>query len=201
MLNDNSYAAQKNLILCYNAFPTNYKLTEEELDEHDFYMDMLNLEVTLAQQNRTEFDLDSTELYEVGLIAAKSQGTAGAFARGLLHYAYGQHYCHCLSLGSSGYKRSGSLNSGSLALARGLNTEVRPNPAGEWTTIFYTLPITETQAVLTLTDARGMKVETFVLKGTEGQKLIDGRKLTSGIYFYTVTTGTLSRSGKIIINH
>lgn len=191
---------QKALALT-NAFPTTYRLSGEESGEHSFYMDMLNLEVALAQQNRTVLDLDSAELHEVELIAAKSRGTAGAFARGLLHYAYGQHFSHCLNLGSGGYKRTGAINPGSLAQARGLTSGVLPNPANEWTTIFYTLPLTETQAVLTLTDARGMQIETFVLKGREGQKLIDVRKFTSGIYFYTLTTGTLTTSGKLIVSH
>ncbi|PKP26210.1 MAG: hypothetical protein CVU06_03595, partial [Bacteroidetes bacterium HGW-Bacteroidetes-22] len=35
----------------------------------------------------------------------------------------------------------------------------------------------------------------------EGQKLIDVRNLNSGIYFYTLTTGTLTRSGKLVVNH
>ena len=182
-----------------NAFPTTYKLTEEELGEHDFYMDMLNLEVTLAQQNRTELDLDSTELYEVGLIAAKSQGTAGAFARGLLQYAYGQHFCHCLNLDSGGYKHSGTANPGSLAEARGLSVTVSPNPSNEWAVFNYTLPLTETRAVLGITDAQGRLDGTYALQGREGQKLIDVRPLGPGIYFYTLTTGSLTQSGKMIV--
>lgn len=182
-----------------NAFPTTYKLTEDELAEHDSYMEMLNLEISLAQQNRTELDLDSTELYEVGLIAAKSRGTAGAFARGLLHYAYGQHSCHCLNLGSGGYKRSGTVYPGSLAEARGLTVTVSPNPSKEWAVFSYTLPLTETEAVLNIADAQGRLVGTYTLRDREGQKLVDVRPLDPGIYFYTLTTGTLTQSGKMIV--
>ena len=184
-----------------NAFPTTYKLTEDELSEHGMYMGMLNLEINLAQQNRTIFDLDSTELADVTTTADKSSGTAGAFARGLLQYAYGQHTCQCLDLGSQGFKRTGAINPESLAQARGLTAELRPNPANEWTTVYFTLPLTETQAVLTLTDAQGRQLETFTLQCKEGQKLIDVRNLNAGIYFYTLTAGTHSRSGKLMVNH
>ncbi|MBP7316251.1 MAG: T9SS type A sorting domain-containing protein [Chitinophagaceae bacterium] len=181
------------------AFPNTYQLTEDELIEHDYYMDMLNLEISLAQQNQTIFDLDSTELAQVSFVASNSKSTAGSFARGILQYVFNQPSGQCLDLGSSGYKHSVAVDPERLSQARGMSAEFRPNPANTYVVLYYTLPLTETQGVLTITNAQGQQIESFILKGNEGQKLINIRHLKSGIYFYTLTSGNFLRSGKITI--
>lgn len=79
--------------------------------------------------------------------------------------------------------------------------EVRPNPVDDRVVFSYTLPAAREGALLTLTDAQGRRIKTFTLQDKEGQKLIDVRNLNAGIYFYTLTAGTHSRSGKLMVNH
>ena len=49
-------------------------------------------------------------------------------------------------------------------------------------------------------DAQGRQLRSITVTGTEGQKLIDLRDLDAGLYLYTLTTKSLTKSGKLIIS-
>ncbi len=76
----------------------------------------------------------------------------------------------------------------------------QPNPANQWSSVHYTLPINENEALLTIMDAQGRQLRSITVSGTEGQKLIDLRDLDAGLYLYTITTKSLTKSGKLIIS-
>jgi len=183
-----------------NSFPSVYGIESEELDEYDMYLDVLNLEVKVAQQGRKIFDLTATEQDFLSELAEKSHGTAGVIARGILQYAYGYNYGQCSSFEVASYKDSKVVTPNSLAQARGLAVEIGPNPANQWASVHYTLPLNEKEALLTIMDAQGRQLRSITVTGTEGQKLIDLRDLDAGLYLYTITTKSLTKSGKLIIS-
>ncbi len=76
----------------------------------------------------------------------------------------------------------------------------QPNPANQWASVHYTLPLNENEALLTIMDAQGRQLRSITVTGTEGQKLIDLRDLDAGLYLYTITTKSLTKSGKLIIS-
>ena len=183
-----------------NSFPSVYGIESEELDEYNMYLDVLNLEVKVAQQGRKIFDLTTTEQEFLSELAEKSHGTAGVIARGILQYAYGYNYSQCSSFEVASYKESKVVKLNSLAQARGLVVEIGPNPANQWASVHYTLPLNEKDALLTIMDAQGRQLRSITITGTEGQKLIDLRDLEVGLYLYTLTTKSLTKSGKLIIS-
>ena len=67
--------------------PSLYNYTGIELTEHDYCTDMLNLQINLAQQGRTIYDLDRTEVVKSSIYCENSAGTAGAQAKGILEFA------------------------------------------------------------------------------------------------------------------
>jgi hypothetical protein len=180
--------------------PLLYNYSGIELTEHDYFMGMLNLQINLEQQEKTMFDLDTIEIANLEFIAENSTGTAGAQAKGILEFAYGYHFCNCITGNTTGYKSSGNVNYAAYNNVFGPEVEVNPNPAGEWTTFNYTLPINNSQGVIKISDVNGKTIETLVVSGTQGQKVWDTRKINNGVYFYTIEMNGLKKSGKIVIS-
>ena len=76
----------------------------------------------------------------------------------------------------------------------------QPNPANQWVSAHYTIPLNEKEALLTIMDSQGRQLRSITVSGAEGQKLIDLRDLDAGLYLYTLTTKSLTKSGKLIIS-
>ncbi|MCF8333331.1 MAG: T9SS type A sorting domain-containing protein, partial [Bacteroidales bacterium] len=205
-------AADRQIISTYikegdfdNAFtlaemlPDLYELEGDELEEHDYYMDMLNLYQALEQQGRNTFQMNAQEKQQVEYIASASEGIAGSQAQNILEAVYGEHFYDCPDTeGEEGYKRSG-IKPGDLNKLSGISLEVHPNPAKEWAAFDYTLPGKENQGVITITNARGKTVEKLPVQGKQGQKLWDTRTVEPGVYFYRLQAGGNTQIGKIVI--
>ncbi|MCK4289244.1 MAG: hypothetical protein KAW86_08570, partial [Bacteroidales bacterium] len=87
--------------------PELYDMEGEDLTEHNYYMDILNLHFNLQQQGRNILELDSTEVAGLITIAENSNGTAGVQARSILEYGYGYNYFICPNINdTAGYKSS-----------------------------------------------------------------------------------------------
>jgi hypothetical protein len=182
-----------------NEMPSLYGLTGDELTEHNYYMDMLNLQTGLAQQGRNILQLNSSELNSLVLIAESSIGTAGTQAKNILEFFYGAHFFNCQVLDDSATSKSYTVNPNELGEAYGLNITVKPNPAKDWAAFDYTLPGDESTAILIITDANGKNIESISLDGNQGQKLWDTRHIPAGAYIYTLKSISFSKTGKIVI--
>jgi len=122
-------------------------------------------------------------------------------ARGILEMQYGHHFCDCLNTaGNEGFKSSQAYNPDAFNKMFGGEIEINPNPAKEWTSIGYTLPDSETEGVIKISDVNGNTIQTFTVTGTQGSKVWDTRKVKSGVYFYTFAVNGCVKTGKIIIN-
>jgi hypothetical protein len=183
-----------------NMMPVLYGYEDDELTEHNYYTDMLNLQISLDQEGRTIFDLDSDEVNNLVFIADNSNGTAGIQAKGILKFAYGYHYYNCINADTLGYKSSSSINFDGFNKVFGPDIEVKPNPAKEWTSFNFILPDNEIEGMIKISNVTGKIIETFVVKGTQGQKIWDTRKIKPGVYLYTFTVNGISKSGKIVIS-
>ena len=182
-----------------DMMPGLYGYNDNAISEHDYYTEMLNLQISLANDASTIFELDSTEVNNLVFIADNSNGTAGAQAKGILEFAYGHHYCNCIDADTSAYKNSGAIDPRAFEKMFGPNVEVSPNPANQWTAFNYTMPGIETTGSIKIADVTGKLIESFSVTGRQGQKIWDTRKIGQGVYFYTFTVNGISSSGKIII--
>ena len=180
--------------------PALYNYSGEELAEHNYYTDLLNLQISLAQQAKSIFELDSTEINNLVFIAENSSGTAGSQAKGILEYAYGRHFCDCVKADESGYKNSVVFNPDSFEQLLGIEITVEPNPAKEWAAFNFTLPDNEPEGIIQINDVEGKLVATLPISGKQGQKVWDTRKIKSGVYFYTINVSGFNKTGKIIIS-
>ena len=75
---------------------------------------------------------------------------------------------------------------------------VFPNPFRSNLTVQLNSTVNVNQTVFTLYDGTGKKVKEIEAVGS-GEVQIDGRELTAGIYFYTVTNnGAIQQTGKVV---
>jgi len=173
----------------------------DELAEHNYYVEMLNLQIQLSQEGRAVYELDTNEINNLVTIAENTNGTAGVQAKGILEFAYGHHFCNCLNVSdAAGFKNSGIINPEDFAKAYGLEISTEPNPARDWVAFNYTLPYDKSEGTINVVDTKGTFVTIFEVSGIQGQKVWDTRKINSGVYLYTFTVGEFSQSGKIIIS-
>lgn len=183
-----------------NMMPSLYNYNDNEMDEHYYYMQMLNLQINLAQQQRTIFDLDSIEIDNLLNIAGNSTGTAGAQAKGILEFAYGYHFYNCIDPEEQGMKSRKYLNTAATENIFGIEITAKPNPANAWVAFDYTLPANNPQGVIKISNLSGKEITSIPVSGKQGQKIWDTRSVKPGVYFYTLNTAGLSRHGKIVIS-
>lgn len=197
-LQEGNYANTLNLA---NLLPQLYNYDEAALAEHNYYLDMLNLNIFLKQEGRAWDELSTPELNSISYIAANSHSTAGSMAKAILESNYGTHYCNCLApADSTSFKSSSLYNPEAIQDMLGGSVSVNPNPANNWTAFEYTLPEAETEGKIEITDLKGNVLELFMVTGKQGIQIWDTRIVTSGVYFYTFTANNVSTNGKIIIS-
>ena len=184
-----------------NRLPELYDMEDEDLTEHNYYMNILNLHFNLQQQDRNILELDSTEVAGLIPIAENSNGTAGVQARSILEYGYGYHFYICPNLNGTAAYKSSSINIEKSAKANGIKFTVRPNPAREWTIFDYQLPDDISKGVIKIIDVYGKLIETIAISGNQGQRIWDTRNIKQGVYFYTLNVSGFNKSGKIVISN
>lgn len=133
--------------------------------------------------------------------ADSSIGIAGVQARSILESVYGYHFVHCPAFSdtTASYKTGGRISVNSIADVYGVYIEARPNPASQWTTLYYSLPDSFSDGTIIIRNTNGTVIKRIHVNGKQGQKLLDTRKFAPGIYLYTLKTGGISKSGKMVI--
>lgn len=183
-----------------NLFPELYALENQALNEHEYYMDMLSLDIDLKSENRSPAQLNSSEMALVEQIAQNSQSYAGAQARGLLEHFYGLHFCECANTIVDENKSMDShIEQDDFAKAMGLNIKTEPNPASSWVAFNYQLPLGSEHAELLIKALDGKHIAQFRLSSEQGQEVWDSRNIKAGTYIYELVCGELKQTGKIII--
>jgi len=194
---EGDYTAAQSLI---DMLPALYDLSDEKLQAYNDYKQLKQLEIDLAQQGRTIFDLSASELASVVNLAEYGSGSAKTSARGMLEFAYAYDYCNCPNLPENIQLKSATIDMGDLAKAKGLVVSAEPNPAYTWVAFDYTLPLLETEGTIEINDNLGRTIETFILAQQQGQYVLDTRSYKAGVYYYTLKCGTLQQTGKLIVN-
>jgi len=195
-----------NALTLARLLPSLYGLTGKDLVEHEDYLSILELYQDLFNSGRNNMQLDSTEIVFVRHIADYGTGYPQAMAQNILREVEGNsnfegdHSCPSLSLGEG--RTSNTIPETSLegfGKALGLNAIISPNPASNWVSIDYTLPINASKATISIANTFGVIVISEELYNRQGQKVIDLRGLANGVYVYTIRSGEFVCSGKLIV--
>jgi hypothetical protein len=181
------------------TLPATYHLEGEALLAHNQFVSLLQLQQNLSNSERTFEQLTLTEQDMLREVALKETSVSSSMAKSILESFYGESFARCKSIdGTASYKNQ-VVSPNQLAQAYGLSITVKPNPAREWAAFDYTLPEGDETATLEVVDASGKSVETYILKGSRGQKLLDTRTWPAGQYIYTLRVAGFTQSGKLIV--
>ena len=194
-----------NALTLANMLPSLYGLTGNDLDEHNDYVELLELYRDLYNDDRNIMQLDSTERAQVERIALQGSGYSQAMAQAVLYgtdwesYSENPFDCPTLTLPQGGQRGGYAFTPEDLGKALGLSISVKPNPATTWAAVDYTLPAKLSKATITVSNALGVTVMSTELNGNQGQKVLDLRGLADGVYLYTIKCGEYVQTGKLVI--
>ena len=194
-----------NALTLANMLPSLYGLTGNDLDEHNDYVELLELYRDLYNDDRNIMQLDSTERAQVERIALQGSGYSQAMAQAVLYgtdwesYAENPFDCPTLTLPQGGQRGGYAFTPEDLGKALELSISVKPNPATTWAAVDYTLPAKLSKATITVSNALGVTVMSTELNGNQGQKVLDLRGLADGVYLYTIKCGEYVQTGKLVI--
>ncbi len=179
--------------------PALYGLEGRELEEHGYYGDILDLHQNLSQQGRSIFQLDTTELQLLRFIADTSKGVAATQARAILRNVAGDDFynCPCIN-GNAAFKDNAVWPAQSLNTA--LKVSVSPVPAHDWVNFEYSLPSGLLNAELSVYQPGGKLLKNMELNGQQGQYTLDLRNMETGLYFYSLKSGSYIKSGKFLLS-
>ena len=177
--NGNTGAAQSMLKL----IPTLHKMSDNENAEYQKFSELKTLQINLSNNGRLIAQCDSAEKAQLITIADFGSGIASAQAQGILTFWFGMPYCNCV-IHDENLKHA-VVKPGNQALSPvAVIINANPNPATTWITFDFILPDNMQSIKLTISDVQGRTVDKLTLSGKQGQKLLDTRSYSPGIYFY-----------------
>ena len=146
--------------------------------------------------------LTENETEDVEDIAINGTGLPQYMAQSLLEATNERyHFAECPELdfplpskgASQGYTQE------DLSKAMGLSVSAKPNPATTWVALDYTLPGDAKAAAVEIVNSLGEKVMQSQLNGNVGQKVLDLRELSNGVYTIAILCGEHCQTEKLVI--
>jgi len=182
-----------------DLIPATRGIEGNALAGYNDYKSMMQMQIAWQQQERSIFELDSLEVAILVGFAENTGGKAALMAKAILEHAFSHYYCNCLPVSDSSSWKSTPPTTLSKIEDHGLFIEATPNPAKNWVAFDYKLPIYANEAKLQVTNMKGNPITHFTLNSKQGQQVWDIRDIEKGAYVYTLKAGTVSKSGKLII--
>jgi hypothetical protein len=178
--------------------PSIYSLEGDELLAYNDYNTLMQLQINLMLQGRNICELTTAEEATVNLLAAQGYGGTKKQAQSILEYAYGQHFYNCPDLPEGialKQQHLVSFNSDQDVI----KISIKPNPADTWVAIDYVLPFSADEGMMYIVDVSGKTIESIILYQNNGQKVVDARKIPTGIYVCRIESSGYSNSKKLVI--
>jgi len=190
---ENAYNTMYDLSLNY------YKLTEEQQTEiNDFEEYIAFRENLFALDNSNIYQLTASEIAKLVDYTQTHTGRGRILAQNILCVLY--DICEEEELLENKDHFTPNTNTYSSAKTTSDQIEVMPNPAQNYTTFKWDFDLLQGNALLKIYEQSGKQIETQVLSSAQGQWVWDTRKVSDGIYTYSVTSNSmLIGSGKVIV--
>ena len=182
-----------------NMMPQLYSLNDSSLREYNYYDTIKTLQANLLSLGLNLFQMDSLQIGTLENIASSSKGIAGTQAKGMLEFAYGNNYINCAPIVSITKSQINSQNQPNTF--NDLKINVYPNPSISWVAFNYFIPYPSPNSYIDIYDLKGQLIQKFYINNSKGEVIWDTRKITPGVYSYTLKTCKTSKAGKISVIH
>lgn len=165
-------------------------------DEDQYFYDLSTIYLTLKNENRSCWDLDSLELNRVTQIAETCPVTKSvSYAKSLLKMIGKETDVNCNGLGQK-------PNSNILSKGNGIKSKMTafPIPAKNEVTFLYSLPENCYSAEIVIYNLLGTKIKTIPLEKNRNYNVCDVASFNNGMYIYKLLVNCIEvDSNKIII--
>lgn len=183
--------------------------TGDSLAVYNSYTDLIDILKPALQNGRTELQLDSAELAGLLVIAGRGHADVSFLAQNIYDENLGIKHIPCPLVPAhdtdSGDGGGGiGLRMVPKSAASGLNSQnlvnVYPNPARDYVTFSFNIPIAKNKLMLTVTTLSGQVVYTAQLADKIGRHDWNCNQAAPGTYFYKINDGQKTIStGKISV--
>lgn len=182
------------------AIPTQFKFTEENLLEHNKYVELSNLKLAVKNADRTIFELSNEENAILTDIVNESEGRGSVIANNILCFVNQQCKDYPAVLPTpDNQQRKAQV----ISFTDSDNLKAYPNPASDFVTFEYDISdILSHDVSITVTDITGKTLYVYSLPETKGQVIWDTRSLSNGVYLYKLSSHDGNYAvGKLSIQH
>lgn len=171
-----------------NQIPIEFELSENQLAEHNAFIEYFNVMSQVQQVNIPIAQLPEEQLNILFALAAEDEYTPGVFARDLLVANGFLDYTAQINLPEPGLKSGKEIHqdiSHSSAKEDENNLIIFPNPARDFVIVEYKLP-EEGAAILILTDMQGNILQSMALQQTQNQQTLQLKNTKPGTYLLSI---------------
>jgi hypothetical protein len=185
-----------------NSIPLEFELTASEMDAHSQFTVYYSLLSDMAQQGKSIFEADSTQIATLLNIEAANSGRVSAYARGILLALNETEYDEPINIPDL-LKSSAAIADYEELLSKAGNApgyiKVKPNPAKDYIIIEYELE-QDVDAAIEIVDISGNLKYSATFTNRQEQFTVDTRSWKAGIYVSTLKiNGRLIESVKFTI--
>lgn len=181
-----------------------YTFTDQQLDEHENYVDFVGLLEALFVNSRTIYEFTSTEISQLDSIANAETGLSSVKARNILCFAYGLCDYNYANPSTSGTPKSVSTNTNNpdeLFNELYNTVHVSPNPASSYTEFSWELLLLKKKAMLEIYDISGKLIYQYQINNQKGAHVWKTSGLKPGNYIYRVIENeNVLNTGNVTIN-
>lgn len=182
-----------NVITTLTDVESDFELTENQEDEHDYYSDYFNLLLYQRSIGKTYTDLDSSQLVTLNDIIDNTYGKVGSYARNL-SYATKGIFHHERIMFPDNTEKSEKVEWELTNEGEKENTyfKLYPNPAREYISIEYNFDHTVSNLGFKIITLQGVDVLHFATSHNQGLHNIDLRDWKPGTYIIILVSGSKS---------
>ncbi len=163
---------------------SSFDLNDYEADMHDAYKNYFELLLELQATGKQITEVDSTQKNTLFTIMQNSNEILQAYCRNMLIRTDGLIYYEPYLLPDTNSNKSVKLETPftDFDLEQTNYFKLYPNPAYDYITLEYNLPYGSDNVIMEMLNMKGLQLEVARLKYIYGQKVIDLRDYTGGIY-------------------
>ncbi len=184
-----------------DSIETNFALTAAQLTVHNDFKDLKNLLFDVDTSGRSIFELDSSEIAAIEIIAEKGKDFPHIQAQNILNAVYYEyiHYTKPAFIPEDVDARP-IMQEKEKAEANALKVTVRPNPAHQWVVFDTEIAEDKDNAMLYIANTNGSIVYSRKIASGLQNIQIDTATLNEGIYYYWVAAqNEKSKAKKLVI--
>jgi hypothetical protein len=164
------------------SIPVSYSLSEEEIINHLLYEDYFDVLLSVASEEKTIFEIDSSQHTMLQSILTGSSGKLIAMVRNVLIVTDSLIYHEPYLLPEEGLKTVQIKPKPIIEKPYGNKFSIYPNPAGNYIIIDYSLNHDPDNCYFQLIDSRGRLLKTIEIRDKEDYLLIPLSEWKSGLY-------------------